>query len=322
MPQIQHSTHAVRQAGRANLLMIMLLGLMMALTAFTAPAAFAIDEDPTPPIECAAGSTYNPDTGLCSQAPTCGEGTHDEGGFCVADLVACNEGTHLNGAGDACIADEPVCDAGYHLNEDRTTCIVDEASCPTGQRVDAANGSCVAITPECEAGTHLNGAGDACVADEKPPTDPETPRCDEGQVLSANGELCESPKPQCAAGQIENPVTHECDQLPVDCAPTAHLDVETGSCVADVPADDTPAAPTAVLGATAKPTAVAGAGAAPTAVAGTSSGVVAGSGNVPYTGMPLGGIMTLIFTLILGGVLFHVTGRATQRAASARHQEG
>jgi hypothetical protein len=136
----------------------------MLCAALAALAACAADSDG---IRCPPDKVVS--DGACVPIQyTCGEGTHLEGGVCVADggaAVTCGAGTWADGT--VCrpytTGTQITCGPGTHL--EGTTCVADSQTTITCGAGTHLEGTVCVPNPSmtCDAGTHLEGS--ACVAD-------------------------------------------------------------------------------------------------------------------------------------------------------------
>ncbi|MFO0558293.1 MAG: hypothetical protein U0269_09750 [Polyangiales bacterium] len=114
------------------------------------PAAVA-----PPTVRCPAGTVWNEQQRACIGRRVCPSGSHPEGSRCVADAVACPDGTQRR---DGQCVSQITCPAGSRL--DGARCVSD-VTCPTGTVL--TNGSCVSQDVTCPAGTTRRPEG-GCIA--------------------------------------------------------------------------------------------------------------------------------------------------------------
>jgi len=136
---------------------------------------------------------------------------------------------------------------------------------------------------------------------------PAVSKCDAGKLFDPASALCVAPAITCAAGLLLDPLTQTCVAPLLTCATGTHLDPTVNTCEPDPVVEAEAIAPAQTE---APATVVAGAEQSP------NQGIAAAGNNLPYTGMPLGGLLALIASLLLAGILFRVSGGRRTVAAT------
>lgn len=158
-------------------------------------------QSPVPP--CEAGEVCIPSTGMCQALPDApfGSSCEDDSNLCTIEIC--------NGSGD-CI---------FQAN---VTCASPIPPCEAGETCNPNSGFCEAL-PDAPFSTPCEFDGNLCTLD----------HCDgTGSCVFLSNVTCQSPIPPCEAGQVCNPGTGACDNLP-DAPTGTSCEVEGNLCTLD-----------------------------------------------------------------------------------------